>query len=200
MSYARLSPEQTEALRRHVKGRVVHDLGAGLCNLSVALLDLGAKRVIAIEKEKMPVLDRPGLVQVRASFQDAAGSEDVEHAWGRAEIERAREFVRSIDVAFLSWPPNYPVPGLLDLLERARSVVYVGKNTDSSACGWGRLFRLALIPRRVLAHVPDPKNTLIVYGRVAGPRRLLGEEFAALVSAQEQVVTFEQASAIDAGR
>ncbi len=74
----------------------------------------------------MPPVRDPRVEQVRASFADLRGLE--------------------IDVAFVSAPPNEPAPGLVGLLQAASVVVYVGKNTDGTACGWPGMF--AALARR----------------------------------------------------
>lgn len=162
---SRLSPAQRAVVARHVSGRRVHDLGAGDCSLSVELIGLGAMEVVAIDKEAMPRVDIPELRQVRSKFLDVAA----------ALVEKPAE------VAFVSWPVNNNVPGLVTILSEAEKVIYVGKNTDGSACGWPGLFKIALVTREILDHVPERRNTLIVYGGFSeGDRPLVSEEIAAL--------------------
>jgi hypothetical protein len=47
-----------------------------------------------------------------------------------------------------------------------------------------------LMKREILKHIPDPKNTLIVYGPRNVRRELVGEEHAALH--QERRYSFEE--------
>ena len=202
MSFGRLSEDQEKVLAPFVKDKIVHDLGAGFCDLSLRLLELGASRVVAIDKDRMPRLEHLAgrVAQARATFAEAAGFGSP-GGFSDEEARRARSLARTIDVAFLSWPRENKVPGLVELLGRARIVVYLGKNTDMSMCGWPGMFLEALLPRSVLAHAPEQRNTLIVYGpRSNEPRRILGEEAAALAAgeAPPRVVTWEKTEAHDA--
>jgi len=78
----------------------------------------------------------------------------------------------SIDVAFASWPQNDEdtVRELLPLLERAATIVYLGKNTDGVMCGTSRLFH-HLAGRVLLGYVPDRQNVLAIYGAPLGRQR-----------------------------
>lgn len=164
---------QQEAIQEVVRGRVVHDLGAGDFVLAHELLRMGASKIVALDKE-------------------------APHTWkGDARIQVVRGYFHAytgdIDVAFMSWPQNYNDEGVLRLIERAGTVVYLGKNTDGSACGSLRMFD-HLVGRELLAHVPDRANTLLIYGKLlAEPREAVGEELAALAS-YERMWTFEEAS------
>lgn len=170
-------------LQPHVAGKIVHDLGAGFCQLSFDLIELGAAGVVAIDKEAMPRFpDEPRLTQARVMFGQITGAEETA-PWELAEVERAKELSRSIEVAFVSWPRSTPAAGLIELLRRAPVVAYLGKNTDGSACGWPSLFSRELVWREILAHSPERPNTLIVYGRrLREQREPLAEEVAAIVS------------------
>lgn len=157
MSYGKLLPDQIKALRPIIQGRHVHDLGAGDGELSLALLQLGAAKVTAVDRNKIPTA--PG-VECRQAY-----------------FENVRD---AIDIAFVSWPSNRPDGGLLSLIRRAREVVYLGKNTDGTACGSRPFFR-ALQQREVRAYVPNRENTLIIYGADTGVlRRPTPEELAGL--------------------
>ncbi len=174
---SRLSQKQREVLAKHVKGRVVHDLGAGDCMLSLELLELGAREVVSVDKERMPPADRTGLRRVQATFQEYVQEVDLE----------------SLDVVFVSWPVNYHVPGLTTLMAEAKTSIYVGKNTDMEMCGWPALFK-GLMQHEVLDAVPEWRNTLIVYGGLTSEARpLVGDEVAILSSYDGRMLTFEQA-------
>jgi len=162
------NPAQTEAIRRHAAGRHVYDLGAGSGALSALLLHLGARHVVAVDqgyKHDRTVI--PRLTLVRAFFHelDPAGC---------------------TEVAFVSWPPYLFAPrevtaGLVNLCAAAKTVIYLGSNFGH-VCG-NLDFWVHVGTREVLEHIPDERNTLIVYGR-RGARipgqRLLPEEKAAL--------------------
>lgn len=174
---SRLSQKQREVLAKHVRGRVVHDLGAGDCRLSAELLDLGAAEVVSVDKECMPLADRTGLRRVQMLFVDYMHSIDLD----------------ALDVVFVSWPVNYFVPGLTALMAEAKTTIYVGKNTDIEQCGWPALFQ-GLACREVLDAVPERRNTMIVYGDLTiETRPLVGDEFAAISAHNGVVLTFEQA-------
>lgn len=163
--FGRLTDTQRAVLRDAVAGEVVHDLGAGDGELADIVAGLGARSVIAVEKEER--LCRPSSPKVRVV------PVYVEH------------YVCGLDgpdpeVCLLSWPCNYCWPGLVNLLTKARKIIYRGKNTDGTACGTLTLFD-HLLHRKILAHAPDKANSLTVYG-AAGERRQpqTGEEYAAL--------------------
>lgn len=172
-SYGRLSDDQTAVLAKRIEDRVVHDLGAGHCALALRLARLGAKKVIAVDKKPMPTVDDPR-VETRQGFYGSVATD-------------------TIDVGFVSWPETKESIVLLQLLQHAVSVVYLGKNTDSTACGWPALFK-SFLDRKVLAYVPERPNTLIVYGeKLKRPRKPRGEEHAAIsATAQARPLKFEE--------
>jgi hypothetical protein len=161
MTWGRLDTAQAEALAAVVRGRTIHDLGCGDQVLSDALVQLGAAAVIAVDEHPVGC---PGswVNTVRTTF---------------AEYETRQPI---IDVAFVSWPVNHNEPPLLDLLYRAKTIAYLGKCTDGTLCGWPGLFRYFL-GLELVAHVPHPANTLLIYGTpVAAPRVGEWEERAGL--------------------
>lgn len=174
MPYGTLTTVMEHTLRSHVQGQVVWDLGAGDLAWSQRLVQLGAKKVVAVDKE--PMQGRPGKVEIRKGYFH--------------DIEPSAPDI--IPVAFLSWPANYPQRGLLELLDRALKVIYLGKNTDGSACGWPVLFANFYF-RNLLAHVPHKGNSLLVYDTYRlpneGPRRLVAEEYAPL---QPEMLSWEE--------
>ena len=158
MSYGTLNTAHRKALRKALRGKIVHDLGAGDLELSRELLTLGASRVYAIDKmEHRGRLGR-GLHYKRSYFHDLRGP---------------------LDTIFLSWPINHDV-GLAPLLRAAKTIVYLGKNTDGMMCGTPDIFA-TMICRELLDYVPDRKNCLVIVGRPLGtPREPTGEELAGL--------------------
>jgi hypothetical protein len=137
-------------LRPYLRGRVVHDLGAGNLALANVLLDHGAKRVIAIdEKQPRPPNDNARIEFVRTKFEN---------------------YKANIRTAFVSWPTNtvyWPdhntQPALVHLISCASRIIYLGKNTSGVLCGTPALYRF-LSKREVLEHWPEDANTLVVYG------------------------------------
>lgn len=158
MAYGRLTLEQELALRPHLGGSLVHDLGAGDLNLAADLLRLGAKHVVAIDKEPYRKKSPQGITTVTCYFE---------------------EYSPPVEIAFMSWPRSTFDTGLLNICRRARLVVYLGRNTDGSACGFPPLLQ-HLATRQVLAHVPDSYNSLIIYSSTLESRRYLPEEYAAI--------------------
>lgn len=148
-SYGKLTLSVQHAMDSYIKGKTVYDFGAGNLVLSEAIRKMGAKRVIAIDKEVKESKD-PFVVSYRCYFDKFLTSSSRRPKPG--------------DVAFLSWPSNHPLPGLLDLLSRFDTIIYLGKNTDGSACGWPGFFHQMYL-RTVLEYVPHRRNSLIIYGK-----------------------------------
>jgi len=171
VAYWCLNEVQAEALRAIVTGNVVHDLGAGDLSLAEQLLDFGATQVIAIEKEPPPRKHSDNITYFKGYFKD---------------------YYSPIDIALLSWPPNYCI-GLPRLVKRARIAIYLGKNTDGTACGSPELFG-HLLNREISVYLPDRHNTLICYeGPVTTRRKPRGEEVAAISCGRaDPVLLFEE--------
>jgi hypothetical protein len=70
-----------------------------------------------------------------------------------------------LDCVVISWPPNYPCSGLLDLVKRAFRVVYIGCNTGGAACGTQDLF-VHLSKRHLLYEMRDRRNCVHCYTAV----------------------------------
>ena len=160
MGFGKLSPAQENAIRPLVAGKVVHDLGAGDERLAYKLVQLGAGRVIAIDVaswNKHPPR-HPAIVRRCQDFADFRG--------------RASR-------VFLSWPDEVPSPDLLRIVKCASLVVYLGKTTDGTMCGWPDLFR-GFAGREILRHLPERQNTLTCYGRRQLSRLMTGEEYAGI--------------------
>ena len=165
--YGRVSEKEAYLLRRLVSGRAVYDLGAGFCGLA-AWLRPYAERIVAVDKAPMPPVY--GIVQVQAYFVDWAPTEP-------------------IDIALLSWPVNHRMPGLIEILEEAGTVIYRGENDLASACGDAGLFRY-LSGREVLAHyehdaLDKHHGCLTVYGSPCAERELTPEEHRVLREPRE---------------
>jgi hypothetical protein len=161
MPYGTLTDQQASLVEGLVRGQVVYDLGAGDLYLTCELLRLGATKVIAIEKEDLHFNGVPDEIEYRKMlFRDVQDD--------------------PIEVAFVSWPSNYD-NGLLPLLRRSQVVIYLGKNTDGTACGTPELFRYLL--KRKAEGLPHRKNTLICYTDFLQESRVpLPEETAAITA------------------
>ena len=144
MSYGTLDPQQKKALRPFIKGKVLHDLGAGDLELAKVLLTLGAEHIHAYDKLPKPKNLPEKVTYQRGYFHELRGP---------------------FPVIFLSWPVNYPSVELTIQASLCEEMlIYLGKNTDGAACGQPNLFRV-MTQRELLAYVPTRANTLIVTGR-----------------------------------
>lgn len=174
MTFGHLTPHMDEVLSPFIQNKEVWDLGAGSLGYAKHLLRLGAGSVVAVDKEGFQPSRYKGhnILPVERYF---------------ADVQVPPEGIR---VAWVSWPTNHSLYGLLPLLMASDVVVYLGSNTSGSACGWPALYN-HFHSREILAHVPHQRNTLAVYGRtIPGRGPLIGEELAALAG---QFLDFEEA-------
>lgn len=183
MPYGYLTPKMEQILAPIVKDRSVWDFGCGDCERDVRMIELGAKRVTGIDKEgQRERLHHPKVRFINDNFRDLKSP-------------------TRIEVALVFWPCSYSLPwfatdaGLIKHLKKASRVVYLGSNVDGTACGYPKLFEYFLT-RSVLHYEPNPKNSLIVYGRRHKQleREVYGEERAGLRNrGDEKYMTFAQA-------
>ena len=178
MANGELLPEMEPVIADIVRGMEVYDLGAGDLTYAKRLLQLGADRIVAVDKEGFC----PSRFRGRAIHAVRTYFQDVQVPPG------------GIEVAWVSWPCNRPLPGLTRLLAASARVIYMGCNTGGSCCGelplWDHLTR-----RRILAHVPHMRNSLIVYGDPLPEderRPLVGEELAYISG---EMMSFDRAQA-----
>jgi hypothetical protein len=174
-TYGKMNEEQMKVIQGAVKDKTVFDLGAGDYTNSLILRGLGASRIVAIDKEFFGPTNRPtkGVTQYQMTFKAFLHVQ-------RTKLQKV-DFPKRGDVAFLSWPANYEMKGLLDLLSWFDTIIYLGKNTDSTACAWPEFFRV-MQKRPVLSYVPHRRNTLIHYGATDRKleRGMKGEELAGM--------------------
>lgn len=152
-SFGELTEEMKKVVGSYVKGHMVFDLGAGDLSLSKTLLTLGARKVCAIDKEELHDPRQPieGINFFNGYFDEF--------------LKLNPNFRPSPNaVAFLSWPANHKMDGLLEILRRFKTIIYLGCNTGGSSCAWPTFFH-TMYMRPVLAHVPYKRNTLIVWGK-----------------------------------
>ena len=181
LRYGFLATGMSELIAHCVKGQDVWDLGAGSDLAHTKnMLKLGARSVTAVEKAELyddTVIPR-GATLIR-SYSNSVQLPET-----------------GIDVAFLAFPQNTNLPGLVSILEQSRIIIYLGSNTDATACGNMNLY-LHFLQRDVLATIPNRRNSLIVYGARsdihAKPRRPLPEEWAGLHP--DEMFSFEEAVA-----
>jgi hypothetical protein len=170
MSYGKLSRAQSEALKPFVR-EWIFDIGAGDLELSHELLRLGAVGVTAIDKEFHVQERQPNW---RLDLWKWDYDSDLMSG--------------PVTLPFVSWPVNHFSAGLMRFAAQCKSLIYLGSNTDGNACAFPLWFEL-LLYREVLLHVPEPTNTLIVYGPfMTSPREPLPEEYAAIH--RERVLRF----------
>lgn len=161
MPHGRLTRTMERQIATVIRGREVWDMGAGDLTHARKLVELGASKVIAVDKGYADHHEAPaGIEMVGAYYEHITLPEGI------------------IDVMFLSWPTNTPaIHGLLPLIEVARTVIYLGCNTGGTSCGTPEMW-MRLASRSILAHVPNRQNTLIVYGDylTEGGRKFVLEE------------------------
>ena len=164
MPFGQLNKAQLKALVPLVRGKVIHDLGAGDLGLALELLNLGASKVIAIDKEYYNFNGVPPEIELRRQY--------------------FKDMQEEIDIAFVSWPANYD-NGLLRVLMQTKTIIYLGTNMDGNSCGIPAMFEY--LSKRKATQVlgtPVSRNTLICYTEIAtGPRELFEEEKAAIAQA-----------------
>lgn len=157
--YGRLSDTQGEVLTHYVRGKIVHDLGAGDLKLSKKLVKCGALGVVAVDKEKARTKNK----KIQFVHSDFAEMRHIQAT-----------------TIFLSWPAMEPQLGLQQILNRAQTIVYLGKNTDGLQCGWPELFQ-GFLKRELLEYVEEDSNSLIILGKkLKVPRKATAEELAAI--------------------
>jgi hypothetical protein len=160
-----LSLGMQSLLRGLIRNQIVYDLGGGSCEHACWFLSNYAKTVEVVDRNPAPKC-----LPYQLRFHQ------------RRFDEYLKEAPESASLAFLSWPCNWNMTGLVALLSRFSQVIYLGKNTDGSSCGGPDLWE-HLQTRRVLHYIAHPSNCLTLYGEplLRGERRLpTGEERAAL--------------------
>jgi len=143
--YAALTPAMEAKLAEVVGGQVVYDFGSGVGELAAWMARRKAKSVTAIDCKTAPKFRSKRVVGIRKEIKDV-GLPD------------------SIDVGVVAWPSNRPTKGLVEALHRCKTVVYLGCNDWSTACGSPDLFPY-LMTRELLAYLPDRQNDLIIVGK-----------------------------------
>ena len=147
MPYGRMTAHMEEVLRAHIAGLVVWDFGAGDGYYARRMLALGARGVVAVEKEETFEAEGypPNLCWLTYYFKNVPPPNE-------------------IAVAFVSWPVNNSesMRSLLPHLKVARKIVYLGKNDDATACGSPELFEF-FTTLTVESEVADSRNDMIVY-------------------------------------
>lgn len=148
-SYGSFTKKQREVVQTIVTGNRVFDLGCGNMSLSMQLLQMGAKHVVAIDRMLVEAPMKK-MTQVPLFFEQY--------------YDIGENLPTAKDIVFTSWPANHSMPGFTALCHTAGIVIYLGKNTDGIACATPAFFKM-MQHRTVLAHYPHRDNTLLVYGK-----------------------------------
>jgi len=178
-SYGVRTPDMIELISRVVPGALVFDLGAGteLVDSHIAI-ELGADRVIAIDKSRM-IEPRDTRIE-RLGDRYSIYNESLIRDAGEAKARGQRV------VSIVSWPNNNERSEreIFQILDASDFVIYRGHNFSGTACGFSDLYRYFL-ERPVQAVIEHPSNTMIVYGP-QGVRTMppIPEELAGLMNSQ----------------
>ena len=157
MAYGLLTDEMLAFLGPLVRWEHIWDLGAGDLGHAKALFNLGAAHITAIEPHLDPdrAKGKAGsyLTVVPEYFQDAV------------PLIGTRKLGPSPPhLALLAWPVQYFTPGILELLDAAPLVAYLGCNFNGTSCGSASLFD-HLRTRELITYIQHPRNSLIVVGK-----------------------------------
>jgi predicted RNA methylase len=187
LAFGKLNDEQAALLKPFVAGKVVYDLGAGHLGMAQDIVRLGAKRVVAVDQ----IYKDPGENCWNECKPWEGGENIVLKAMSFYEfIEAKRKPMRTV---LVSWPFAHISrmdAELTALVEEARTLIYLGCNTDGTYCGGPLLFE-EFRRRKVLAHSPNKFNSLAVYGaHSTEPRPPLPEELA---HASAEVMYYDEA-------
>jgi hypothetical protein len=160
-----LTDEQRAVLLNFVKNDRVFELGCG--DLSLArLMATRAKTVFAVDKQRPENLDNlPDNLQFFCNYYDEL------------------RLPEHIDCVVACWPQTNKSEGFMAAIKRAFRVVYIGCNTDGSACGDYDLW-LHLTKRMLYKEVRHERNCLHCYSLVthADPQFRSEEEVCGLLN------------------
>jgi len=161
--YGNYTNEQRTLIQETVKDQDVIDLGCGIDMGWIPILMKTARSVIGVDKE----------------LRYGAVYPDKRVTLHRTHYHNYKGVVPK--VAFLSWPPNYELKGLIDILIQVDVIIYNGSNRSPVACGFSDLYAYFLL-RELIRYeeynLSEWKNTnLIVLGKPDGRiRRPVDEE------------------------
>ena len=172
--FAHLTPKMRRVLHEYAENRLVYDLGAGDCKLARQVAKY-ARSVFAVDPKISGRLRADGnIVYIPWTFDNFMHG--VDPPW---------------EVALVSWPPNNDraMQTLLPILAQSAVVIYIGCNTDGTACGTPDLFR-HFAQRTLLVEIPNRRNTMLVLGPQSGYRELTFEEFAGINDSTVHIYPF----------
>lgn len=165
--------EHQDIVEKYVRGATVLDLGAGDGERAMIMYSMKPKNIIAVDySSALEPMRIPGFHSLKTMFGEL--------------FEKNLPLIDQADVAYVSWPSNRggmwadTTDYLVKILERISLVIYTGCNVGGTACGWMELFE-HFRWRSVKSYAPSRRNTLIVYGKMTGVKRMFicHEEWAA---------------------
>lgn len=172
--FAKLTSRMKAEIHRIVRDKVVVDLGAGDFYFSELVAERGAKKVYAVEPDYLGHTSLLGGMKpelIDQAYHDLLQGHPKVQVVPLYFEEVKNEVPESFDIAILSWPMNSANKGLVDLLKKAKKVIYVGHNYDFTSCGDDHLFEY-FMQREVEFIIEDSKNTLLIYGKeLQAPRK-----------------------------
>lgn len=188
--------EHKDIVKEYVRGATVLDLGSGDGERAKILSSMRPKSLVAVDYSSLLDPESPKDPKfLRMAFGDHYSSPAGPTSTGSIRflkmtfgelITEKMSLIDQADVAYVSWPANRggmfsnSMDDLVKILERIPLVIYTGCNVGGTACGWMELFE-HFRWRSVKAYAPSRRNTLIVYGKMTGVKRLFihHEEWAA---------------------
>ena len=175
MTFGFIAKEFEKPLKEAIKGKTVLDLGAGDLEIAKALLELGAKHIVAVDRDGFGRKYHPK-IDTHHMYFDQFMTMKKRPKW---------------DVLFMSWPCNWDLPGVQQLLDVSKKIIIISKCTDGSMCGTPKLWRY-LSELEVVWCIPHPKNVLTIYNnKTVEKRPLTGEEHAGIYEDKQEYSFWE---------
>lgn len=139
--------EMKHKVKSIIYGRKVWDVGAGNGYDTYWMANNGAFEVVSVDAaplDKKLFRDFPHVTLVHEYFHNLLPIPDT-------------------DIVLVSWPHAYS-DGLVDLIQNAGMVIYLGKNFDGVRCGPDDFWAYVRYHRDILWSCSTDKNTMIIYG------------------------------------
>lgn len=154
--YGKHIKSQISLIQKTINGKGVIDLGCGTDTPWIPHLAKTANFVIGVDKD---------LSTTQSHHSNVYLCKQYFHQYNYPVPE----------IVFMSWPVNYESSGLIDILQRAEILIYVGCNMSPTACGTPDMFAYFLL-RQLLVYDeqrlgPCVSSNLIILGRETGEIR-----------------------------